>query len=77
MSTQNEILKLEINKLREAGHRFKNKEISAGDFKGISGGMGVYAQRGGQDFMIRFRTNSGLMSMEHLELIKILLKNIK
>ncbi|MGN0943163.1 hypothetical protein [Fusobacterium varium] len=47
MSTQNEILKLEINKLREAGHRFKNKEISAGDFKGISGGMGVYAQRGG------------------------------
>ena len=70
MSTQNEILKLEINKLREAGHRFKNKEISAGDFKVISGGMGVYAQRGGQDFMIRFRTNSGLMSMEHLELIK-------
>lgn len=43
MSTQNEILKLEINKLREAGHRFKNKEISAGDFKVISGGMGVYA----------------------------------
>lgn len=55
MSTQNEILKLEINKLHEAGHRFKNKEISAGDFKGISGGMGVYAQRGGQDFMIRFQ----------------------
>ena len=66
----NEILKLEISKLREAGHKFVNKEISVGDFKGISGGMGVYAQRGGQDFMIRFRTNSGLMSMDHLELIK-------
>lgn len=54
MSTQNEILKLEINKLREAGHRFKNKEISAGDFKGISGGMGVYAQRGGQKVSYKF-----------------------
>ena len=70
MNKQDEILKLEISKLREAGHKFVNKEISVGDFKGISGGMGVYAQRGGQDFMIRFRTNSGLMSMDHLELIK-------
>lgn len=70
MNKQDEILRLEINKLREAGHRFLNKEISVGDFKGISGGMGVYAQRGGQEFMIRLRTNSGLISMEHLELIK-------
>ncbi len=45
MNKQDEILRLEINKLREAGHRFLNKEISVGDFKGISGGMGVYAQR--------------------------------
>lgn len=70
MSKQDEILKLEINKLREAGHRFLNKEISVGDFKAISGGMGVYAQRGGQEFMIRFRTNSGLIPLEHLRLIK-------
>ncbi|WP_176892725.1 nitrite/sulfite reductase [Fusobacterium varium] len=70
MNRQNEVLKLEIDNLREAGHKFIKKEISVGDFKGISGGMGVYAQRGGQDFMIRFRTNSGLMSLDHLELIK-------
>lgn len=47
MNKQDEILKLEISKLRETGHKFVNKEISVGDFKGISGGMGVYAQRGG------------------------------
>ncbi len=70
MNKQDEMLKLEIGKLREAGHKFIKKEISVGDFKGISGGMGVYAQRGGQEFMIRLRTNSGLLSMEHLELIK-------
>lgn len=70
MKEQDEILKLEIGKLREAGHKFINKEMSVGDFKGISGGMGVYAQRGGQEFMIRFRTNSGLMSLAHLELVK-------
>lgn len=70
MTRQDEILKAEINNLREAGHRFMSKEISVSDFKGISGGMGVYAQRGGQKFMIRLRTNSGLVSMEHLELIK-------
>ncbi len=70
LNKQDEILKLEINKLREAGQKFLNKEISVGDFKGISGGMGVYAQRGGQEFMIRFRTNSGLISMKHLKLIK-------
>lgn len=62
-------LKGEIGAFREAGHRFLKKEISVGDFKGISGGMGVYAQRGGEKFMIRLRTVSGIIPLNHLKLI--------
>lgn len=59
----------EIDAFRTLGHQFKNKEISAAEFKGKSGGMGVYAQRGGEQFMIRLRTPSGIVSREHLALI--------
>lgn len=69
MENYNEMLKSEISSFRELGHRFFNKEVSVGDFKGASGGMGVYAQRGGQSFMIRLRTSSGVISKEHMRLI--------
>lgn len=59
----------EIPQFREIGHKFKNKEISVGDFKGISGGMGVYAQRGGEEFMIRLRIPSGIMNLEQLKAV--------
>lgn len=45
MQNQYEFLKNEIKAFREEGHKFYNKELSVGDFKKISGGMGVYAQR--------------------------------
>lgn len=35
MNRQNEVLKLEIDNLREAGHKFIKKEISVGDLKDI------------------------------------------
>lgn len=63
-------LKKEIGIFREAGYQFLNKEISVGEFKSISGGMGVYAQRGGEKFMIRLRTVSGLIPLKHLKLIE-------
>lgn len=69
MDKFNNILKQEIDDFRNLGHRFLKKEISVGDFKGKSGGMGVYAQRGGEKFMIRLRTNSGILPLEHLKLI--------
>ena len=50
MNTMYTILKNEINSFLELGHKFYNKEISVGDFKKLSGGMGVYAQRGGRSF---------------------------
>ena len=69
MNSYNEMLKAEIKDFRELGHKFLNKEISVGDFKGVSGGMGVYAQRGGQNFMIRLRTPSGVIPLKHMKLI--------
>lgn len=59
-------LKSEIEELREKGHQFINDEISRGDFKGISGGRGVYAQKEKGKFMIRLRTSSGIVTRDHL-----------
>ena len=69
MNKQHDKLKKEIEEFRELGHQFLDKKISVGDFKGKSGGMGVYAQRGGNSFMIRLRTNSGLLPLKRLQLI--------
>lgn len=77
MQNQHEFLKDEIKKFRAEGHRFYNKEISVGDFKKISGGMGVYAQRGGESFMIRLRTNSGILPLNQLKLIDSFLTDFK
>lgn len=65
----NEKLKQEVNEFREYGHKFLNKEVTRAAFKGVSGGMGVYAQRVKDQFMIRLRTPSGLISHKHLNLI--------
>lgn len=64
----------EIPDFRELGHKFKNKEISSLEFKGTSGGRGVYAQRGGEQFMIRLRIPSGIMNLEQLKLVYRLAK---
>lgn len=77
MNTQHDKLKQEIEEFRKLGHQFLNKEISVGDFKGKSGGMGVYAQRGGASFMIRLRTNSGLLPLNHLRLINSFIDSYK
>ena len=69
MQDYNQKLKDEITKFREVGHRFVNKEITAAEFKGASGGMGVYAQRGGEKFMIRLRIPCGVLNLPHLKLI--------
>lgn len=74
MSEYNDKLKNEIASFREVGQRFVNKEITANEFKGKSGGMGVYAQRGGEKFMIRLRIPSGVLSFTHLNFITELVK---
>ncbi len=57
----------EIEEFREKGHKFLNKELSVMDFKHASGGMGVYAERSRNTFMIRFRTPSGIISFNEMK----------
>lgn len=69
MKEYKKVLKEEVEAFRELGHRFLNKEISKNEFKGQSGGMGVYAQQDQKTFMIRLRTPSGIVTKTHLNLI--------
>ena len=59
----------EIEDFRQVGHKFYNGEMSMMDFKHASGGMGVYAHKGGKEFMIRLRIPSGIITMPQLNLI--------
>ena len=77
MKTLNEILLSEVEGFRVLGHKFINGEISKMDFKGASGGMGVYADRSGKKFMIRFRIPSGIASIKDLKLIYDFAKKYK
>lgn len=67
MNTLNEILSKEIEEFREKGHKFLNKELTVGEFKKESGGMGVYAHRGGTEFMVRLRVPSGVAGLNLLK----------
>lgn len=57
----------EIEGFREKGHKFLEKEMSIMDFKHASGGMGVYAEKSRNTFMIRFRTPSGVVSLDEMK----------
>lgn len=57
----------EIEVFRGEGHKFLNKELSVMEFKHASGGMGVYAERSRNTFMIRFRTPSGIIKLEEMK----------
>lgn len=63
------ILLDEIPEFREFGHKFINGEVSKMDFKKVSGGFGVYAQRDQKSFMIRLRVSCGVFSREQLNKI--------
>lgn len=59
----------EIEDFRELGHKFLDKKVTSAEFKAVSGGMGVYAQRGGEKFMIRLRIPSGIFEFDYFKLI--------
>ncbi|MBU3114579.1 nitrite/sulfite reductase [Clostridium lacusfryxellense] len=69
MNKLNDILLSEIEDFRVLGNKFLNGEVNKMDFKGASGGMGVYAQRSGKEFMARFRMPAGIASIKDLKLI--------
>lgn len=69
---QNELkyrIKSEIQEFRETVNKFFDKEISVKDFKGISGGFGCYAQRGGNAMMLRLRMTAGVLTKEKMHFV--------
>lgn len=64
-----------IEKFNEIGQKFVQGEITSAEFKGNSGGMGVYAQRGGKEFMIRLRILSGVLDLPTLKLVEDFVKD--
>jgi sulfite reductase beta subunit-like hemoprotein len=69
-----EELRKEIPGFMEKGQQFLDKEITNAQFKGASGGMGVYAQRGGEEFMIRLRLLSGVVDYPTLRFVYNMVK---
>ena len=59
----------EIEPFKENGYEFLNKNMSKMDFRSISCGFGVYAQRNQKDFVIRLRTSSGVIALDQLKKI--------
>ena len=54
---------------KEATDRFYSKDMSVKEYKGISGGMGSYAQRGAEKGMVRLRLAGGRISKTKLDFI--------
>ncbi|MDO5862060.1 MAG: nitrite/sulfite reductase [Thermoplasmata archaeon] len=58
-----------IPKFVDAERKFFSGEMNAKEFKGISGGFGSYAQKGGELAMIRLRMCGGHMDQDKLRFI--------
>lgn len=69
MNNLNQILLNEIPTLEEAANGFLNGELTKLEFKKISGGFGVYAQRDGKSFIVRFRLPGGVLKLKDLKFI--------
>ena len=59
----------EIPVFDEKIHAFEAGEIDRNTFKGISGGFGSYAQRGGEKSMLRLRIPGGRLTKEKLKFV--------
>ncbi|WP_317367812.1 nitrite/sulfite reductase [uncultured Tyzzerella sp.] len=60
----------QIDILREQGEKFLKKEITMHDFKKASGKFGIYAERGGETFMIRIKIPSGVFTDKSINLLQ-------
>ncbi|RDY24565.1 nitrite/sulfite reductase [Romboutsia maritimum] len=59
----------EIPNFKEYSLKFINNEVSKMEYKGFSGGYGVYAQRDKNLFVIRLRFSCGVLSRAQLHII--------
>ncbi|MDF2588939.1 MAG: ferredoxin-nitrite reductase [Anaerocolumna sp.] len=60
----------DIDYFKKVGHDFLEGNKTSAEFKAVSGGMGVYAQRSQKEFMIRLRVLSGVLDYDTLQLIQ-------
>lgn len=61
--------KKDYKEFDEITRQFYNKEIDVKTYKGLSGGFGSYAQRGGEASMLRLRMAGGRINMDKLRYI--------
>ena len=66
MEELKKVLYGDIEEFRETGHKFVDGELNLMQFKHSSGGFGVYAHKGGKDFMIRLRIPSGITNVSEM-----------
>ena len=59
----------DLDEFREKTMAFHNKEITVPEYKGFSGGYGSYAQRGGENHMLRLRLAGGQVTKDKLKFI--------
>ncbi len=64
-----ERLSRDILEYREAAEKFKNGELTAADYKGVSGGFGTYPQKGNETHMLRLRITGGRLPVEKLRFL--------
>jgi ferredoxin-nitrite reductase len=77
INQKKELFKTEILSFKEVGENFVKGEISSNEFKASSGGMGVYAQKGGKEFMIRLRVLCGKLDYNNFKLINDIANDFK
>lgn len=64
----------QIEILREQGEKFLKRAITMHDFKKVSGKFGIYAERGGETFMVRIKIPSGVFTDKSISLLQEFIK---
>lgn len=64
----------QLDILRKQGEKFLKKEITMHEFKKLSGKFGIYAERGGESFMIRVKIPSGTFTDNSINLLQEFIK---
>ena len=59
----------EVERFKEAISAFDKGELDRKDYKGVSGGLGSYAQRDPAKHMLRLRLPGGRLTLERLEFL--------
>lgn len=74
MNDYKDFLNARIDILKEEGEKFLKREITLHQFKGQSGGFGIYAERGGESFVIRIKIPCGEVTTKYIDFINYITK---